>query len=119
MSSFVTLWKFRDLPEALLAKGKLEASGIEVKLADDELVRMDWLYSNAIGGISLRVPSQQASDALELLQEPVPDALDVGAGEPAFLQPRCPNCGSLSIAHEGLNKLAPFGHGWPLASLSV
>jgi XTP/dITP diphosphohydrolase len=62
-----------------------------------------------IGGISLKVPPDQASDALELLQEPVPDALDVGAGEPAFLQPRCPNCGSLNVIHEGLNKLATFG----------
>ena len=109
MSSFVTLWKFRDLPEALLAKGKLESCGIEVALADDELVRMDWLYSNAIGGISLKVPPEQAADALAILQEPIPEALDLGADQPAYMQPRCANCGSLRVTHEGLDRFATFG----------
>src|SRR4051812_10879850 len=109
MSSFVTLWKFRDLPEALLAKGKLESCGIEVMLADDELVRMDWLYSNAIGGISLKVPAEQAEESLAILQEPIPDSLDPGADEPAYMQPRCPKCGSLRVTHEGLDRVATFG----------
>lgn len=106
---YITLWKFRDLPEALLAKGKLESAGISVALADDELVRMDWLYSNAIGGISLRVPADQAEDALTVLQEPIPEVIDQGRHEPAYFQPRCPDCGSLAVTHEGLDRLATFG----------
>ena len=39
----VTIERFRDLPEALLAKGKLESAGIRCFLADSELVRTDWL----------------------------------------------------------------------------
>ena len=109
MSGFVTLWKFRDLPEALLAKGKLESSGIEVILADDELVRMDWLYSNAIGGVSLKVPSEQAEEALAILQEPIPESIDPGDEQPAYLQPRCPKCSSLHVTHEGLDRIATFG----------
>src|SRR5438309_7057277 len=108
-AGLVTLWKFRDLPEALLAKGKLESCGIEVLLGDDELVRMDWLYSNAIGGISLKVPADQAAEALQILQEPIPESLNVGSGEPAYMQPRCPQCGSRRVTHEGLDRLATFG----------
>jgi len=50
-TELVTLQHFRDVPEALLAKGKLESAGIACALADGNLVRMDWLLSNAIGGI--------------------------------------------------------------------
>jgi XTP/dITP diphosphohydrolase len=107
--SFVTLWKFRDLPEALLAKGKLESCGLHPILLNDETIRMDWLYSNAIGGIALQVPPEEAEEALELLQEPVPESLDAESSGVSYLQPRCPKCGSLHITHEGLNKLATFG----------
>lgn len=40
----VTLRKFRDLPEALLAKGSLESAGIEAYLLDDNMVRMDLVH---------------------------------------------------------------------------
>jgi hypothetical protein len=42
LNETVTLRKFRDLPEALLAKGGLESEGIEAYLVDDNMVRMDW-----------------------------------------------------------------------------
>ncbi|MFZ0537602.1 MAG: hypothetical protein WAM47_12090, partial [Candidatus Sulfotelmatobacter sp.] len=51
----VTIRQFRDLPEALLAKGSLESMGIECFLADENLVRLDWFISNFIGGIKLKV----------------------------------------------------------------
>ncbi len=38
----ITIRKFRDLPEALLAKGSLESAGIDAVLTDDNMVRMDW-----------------------------------------------------------------------------
>src|SRR4051812_27352394 len=38
----VTVRQFRDLPEALLAKGCLDSAGIECALVDDNIVRMDW-----------------------------------------------------------------------------
>ena len=40
-TELVTLRHFRDVPEALLAKGKLESAGIACALADGNLVRMD------------------------------------------------------------------------------
>jgi hypothetical protein len=54
LNETVTLRQFRDLPEALLAKGSLESAGIQAYLADDNMIRMDWFYSNLLGGIKLR-----------------------------------------------------------------
>ena len=47
--SAVVLRQFLDLPEALLAKGRLETSGIKCFLADDNMVRLDWFISNLLG----------------------------------------------------------------------
>src|SRR5580700_7900564 len=43
----VTVGRFRDLPNADLARALLESSGIPAFIQDDNLVRMDWFYSNA------------------------------------------------------------------------
>jgi hypothetical protein len=39
-----TIRQFRDLPEALLAKGCLESAGIEAFLSDDNMVRPGLVY---------------------------------------------------------------------------
>ncbi len=101
----VTLRKFRDMPEALLAKGSLDATGIECWLADDNMVRLDWFYSNLLGGIKLQVKQEDAEVANEILDQPIPENFDVeGIGD--YQLPRCPNCQSLDITFEELNK--PF-----------
>jgi XTP/dITP diphosphohydrolase len=105
----VTVWRFRDVSEALLAKGKLEAAGIEASLADENLVRMYWLYSNAVGGVSLQVPQHRAAEALELLQQPIPEAIPSGSPGVNYMQPRCPKCGSLDVGSEGINKFVTYG----------
>jgi Putative prokaryotic signal transducing protein len=66
----VLLRRFRDLPEALLAKGKLESNGIESFLADDNMVRMDWFISNLLGGVKVLVNAEDFADAARLLNEP-------------------------------------------------
>lgn len=109
MSGLVTLWKFRDLPEALLAKSKLESEGITAFLVNDEMIRMDWFWSNLIGGIWLQVPEPEAARALELLQEPIPDSLTVDESSPAYMQPRCPKCGSLDVEDLGSGSVISVG----------
>ena len=52
LRKMVPIRQFRDLPEALLAKGSLESAGIEAVLTDDNVVRMDWFWSNLMGGSS-------------------------------------------------------------------
>lgn len=99
----MTVREFRDLPAALLAQGLLQSAGIECFLDNANIVRMDWLWSNAVGGLKLRVKPEEAQAALEILKQPIPAGFnveDVGIYE----QPKCPKCGSLDITFEELNK---------------
>ena len=91
--------QFRDMPEALLAKGLLESAGIECFLVDDNLVRLNWFISDGIGGIKLAVNGEEAQPAAEILAQPIPETFDVGGSE-SYEQPRCPRCGSIDISHE-------------------
>jgi hypothetical protein len=110
LQTLVTIRQFRDLPEALLAKGSLESAGIECFLRDDNLVRLDWFISNFIGGIKLCVKSEDAQVARELLDEPIPEGLYVhGVG--LYEQPRCPKCQSLDVTFRELDR--------PIAYLSA
>ena len=101
----VTLRQFRDLPDALLAKGSLESAGIQAYLVDDNMIRMDWFISNLLGGIKLKVRAEDAEAASEILNQPIPEMLDVeGVGE--FEQPQCPGCQSLDVTY------MEYMHGW-------
>ena len=107
LRELVIIRKFRDLPEALLAKGSLESAGIECFLFDDNMVRLDWFISNLIGGIKLLVNLEEAKVASEVLDEPVPEGFDV-EGVGSYKQPRCPKCQSVNIAFEELNKSVAY-----------
>jgi hypothetical protein len=102
------LRQFRDLPEALLAKGSLDSAGIEAFLADDNTVRVDWLWSNLLGGIKLLVDAENAEAANEILSQPIPDSFDVDDVED-YQQPRCPQCQSLDVSFEELYKPIAYG----------
>jgi hypothetical protein len=100
---FVTLRRFRDMPEALLARSVLESAGIECSLGDVNIIRTDWLWSNLVGGIKLRVHEEDLEAAGKLLDQNVPERFDVqGVGN--YRQPRCPRCQSLDISFENLDK---------------
>jgi len=104
----VTLRQFRDLPEALLAKGSLESAGIQTYLLDNNMVRMDWFISNLLGGIKLKVRAEDVEAANEILSQPIPENVDVeGIGQ--YEQPRCPKCQSLDVGYRELNKLLSYG----------
>jgi hypothetical protein len=95
----VTIRAFRDLPEALLAKGSLESAGIDCSLLDENIVRLDWFWSNLMGGIKLQVAPEDAESANQILSEPIPATLYVeGVGDIA--QTRCPKCESLDVAFQ-------------------
>ena len=96
-AELITLARFRDLHEALLAQGKLLSAGIECVLADDNMVRMDWLYANAIGGVKLRVREEDEAEARELLEAPVPALIMDDSDGEIYQQPQCPRCSSFNI----------------------
>ena len=105
LRNLVTIRQFRDLPEALLAKGSLESAGIECFLRDDNLVRLDWFISNFVGGIKLCVDPEDVGNAQKLLDEPILEGLYVhGVG--LYEQPRCPKCQSLDVSFQELDPAA-------------
>jgi hypothetical protein len=101
----VTVRRYRDTSEAIVARTVLESAGIFCFLRDENLVRMDWQVSNFIGGIRLQVRPEDSEAATELLSQPVPESI---AFETAaeFVQPHCPRCGSIDITFEGRNRSA-------------
>ncbi|HTW30393.1 MAG TPA: DUF2007 domain-containing protein [Candidatus Sulfotelmatobacter sp.] len=101
LRKLITIRQFRDLPEALLAKGSLESAGIECFLRDDNLVRLDWFISNFIGGVKLCVKPEDVDNARKLLDEPILQGLYV-QGVGFYEQPRCPKCGSLDVSSREL-----------------
>jgi len=103
LRELVTVRQFRDLPEALLAKGSLESAGIECFLADENLVRLDWFISNFIGGIKLNVRRADEGNAREILDEPILEGLYV-QGVGLYEQPRCPKCNSLDVNFQELDR---------------
>jgi hypothetical protein len=99
----VLVGRYRDLPTAMIAKSVLDSAGMESFLADDSMVRMDWLISNALGGIKLFVRKEDSEGARQLLAEQVPKKFEVeGVGE--YEQPKCPKCESHDISFEELDK---------------
>jgi len=105
LRNLVTIRKFRDLTEALLAKGSLESAGIDAVLTDENVVRLDWFWSNLMGGIKLNVDSENADAANSILDQPIPENFDVsGIGE--YDQPRCPKCQSLDVNFKELDPAA-------------
>lgn len=111
LRTLITLRQFRDLPEALLAKACLNSAGIECMLLDDNLVRLDWFWSNLIGGVKLMVEPSDTEPAMEILNQSIPEKIDVaGIGE--YEQPHCPNCQSLDITFKELNRPVAYASLW-------
>lgn len=103
LQNTVVLRRFRDLTEALLAKGYIESAGIQAFLYDENMVRMGWYQSDFFGGVKLAVKQQDAEAAEELLDAPIPENFEV-AGVGRYEQPKCPKCNSPNVAFEDLNR---------------
>lgn len=79
--------------EAQIAKTQLEAAEIPARIENEHTINMDWLYSNALGGVRLLVPESYAEEAKSLLAQDFSQELEqqFGASE------NCPHCGSRDI----------------------
>ena len=92
----ITVRRYRDLAEAYAGRSLLEPAGIPAWIADENLVRMDWFYSNMVGGLRLQVDERDEATAREILDEAAPDTITYGE-EQVYVQPTCPKCGSAEI----------------------
>jgi len=88
---------------AQLQQSILDSAGIECFLGDENTVRMDWLWSNLLGGVKLWVRQGDFAAATELLKQDFSDGFEMGgAGE--YKPPKCPYCKSPDISFEELNR---------------
>ena len=92
----MTVRRYRDLAEAYVGRSLLESAGIQAWVADENLVRMYWFYSNLVGGLRLKVDEREEAAALEILEERAPGTITYGEEE-VYVQPTCPKCGSDEI----------------------
>jgi hypothetical protein len=65
----VTVASYFNHSDALMARMRLESSGIDCHLADEHLNRVHWGLAPAIGGIKLQVREEDAEAAAEILHE--------------------------------------------------
>ncbi|MCB1063278.1 MAG: DUF2007 domain-containing protein [Verrucomicrobiae bacterium] len=84
----ITIASFSTSEEAYLLRSRLEASGIAAFVQDEHMIQMNWLYSNAIGGVRVQVFDQQGEEAREILRD---ERSQTVLESTATL---CPRCGS-------------------------
>lgn len=97
-----TIRQYRDQAEAILARSALESAGIGCFLRDENTIRIDWLWSNLMGGIRLQVAEADVEAAEAVLSQPIPPDVAI-SGEADYHQPQCPNCGSLDSRFNNLD----------------
>jgi DNA-directed RNA polymerase subunit RPC12/RpoP len=90
--TFTTIASFQYSSEAEIVKGRLEADGVQVFLSDNLTIDSNPLYSNAIGGIKLKVLSIQVDEAEKILRSIKKYSID-DSGDTI----KCPNCNSEKI----------------------
>jgi hypothetical protein len=99
----VVVREYRDLPPAISHRMMLNAAGIDCYLYNENMVRLDWRWSNLLGGVKLVVRQKDVEDATRLLNETAIEEFAVeGIGE--YRQERCPNCNSMNVFCDELMK---------------
>jgi hypothetical protein len=70
----VVVKRFRDLPEAFVAKSILDSEQIDSLLADENIGRIDWLCSHLVHGARLMVRPDDLEEATALLSDSANEA---------------------------------------------
>jgi hypothetical protein len=99
---WIAVASFSQPVEAHLARTKLESEGIPCVVGDENLVRVDWLLSNAVGGVKLMVPAGELERAREALR-PRP-RLVVVSNDPPEGEMICPRCHSDDVYYSRFNR---------------
>jgi membrane protease subunit (stomatin/prohibitin family) len=97
----ITIGTYSTPYEANLVKGELEAFDVDAFLADDNTVSMNWLWSNALGGVKVQVAASEGEEARRILK------LDAEAADCSEAATFCPECGS-GKSHYFLDKRGSF-----------
>ena len=96
-----TVATFSKPEEAHLFRTRLEAAGIPAYVQDENMIQMDWLYSNAIGGVRVQIAEDDVDAAHEFL------AAESGREAPPS-EMLCPACGSERTTVDELPRRVAF-----------
>lgn len=91
--TWIVVQSFSFPYEAQIAKTQLEAAGIPARIENEHTINMDWLYSNALGGVRLLVLESDLEEARTLLAQDFSKELQQQFG----LSENCPNFDSSDI----------------------
>jgi hypothetical protein len=101
---WVAVASFSQPVEAHLARTKLEWEGIPCVVGDENLVRVDWFLSNAVGGVKVMVPRSEAEHARDVLR-PRPHLVVVAErGTPSDGEMICPRCRCDDVYYRRYNR---------------
>src|SRR5215470_17805474 len=117
--ALAALRSYRDPIDAGLDQALLDAAGIPSVMLNENLVGIQWLYSNAIGGVKLQVDDSQLALARDVLDRDDSPALESVAENrlPPVDGDICPSCGSSKVQRSRLRKntaAISLGLGLPL-----
>lgn len=123
----VTIATFSRPMEAHLTRMRLESEGIECFIGDEYTVAANWLFSNAVGGVKLKVRESDAQEAAEILQQEPADIdsieMDEDMETPENIaidkdEPVCPKCDSSDVYYEEYSRRAVFAS-WLLLGIPL
>jgi len=63
----ITIATFSKVEEAHLLRMRLEDAGVSAYLRDENTIQIDWLYSNALGGVRVDVADEDVDAAKAVL----------------------------------------------------
>lgn len=117
MARLVTLRAYDNYVTAHIVKARLESEGIPCYLKDEQTIVMQWVWSNALGGIKLQVAATDKERAEALLQQTEEEA-EIEKETPGFWDEDteqldvnnriCVHCGSRNTRKVELNKKPAF-----------
>lgn len=116
MPELLTIGAYSTWFEANLVISQLEAFDLHPTLVDAQTVNMNWLWSNALGGVKVQVPASEVEQARQILEsEPAEPPDDSESDQTAASA--CPVCGG-SDTYYYLDKRGSFLT-WLILSIPV
>ena len=124
----ITVANFSHPTEADIVVAWLESEGIECFVTNEHTITMNWLYSNAIGGVGVQVKAANVERANEILQaistadavadEPIPSDSEMDIGSDATSEIHCPRCGSENVYYEKFSRRLVFAS-WAILTVPL
>lgn len=105
----VVFQRFTDPIKANIVKGLLDSYGIECFLSDENIVTLNALFSNAVGGVKLNIFEKDTDRISAILQSENIPAETEPFSEEGKNKVNCPNCLSANVSYGGSVK-RKFGY---------